>query len=491
MQPKSKGGDDSKGLFKGSPQISSYRCLNHALTLLRDGSRLEAEEVLRVALSRNSTDENLLYNYAVLLGERGKFEMASQIYRECINSSPNHVDALWNGGELFRLNFNFDIAYQYLSRFEKNADYRQGLYHRLAVCLWHLGRLTDAEVYFEKALNFDPHPLTEWEFSLFLLSIKDYKRGFSYYRNRFLVGEQINVLLPGFGLPRWDGDYEKLANKTLFILPEQGLGDQIQFLSCVQEFVLRVGDKARVVLIVRDSLYALIKTSFSDFPIEIYPHEINRDHLGICSQYENAIEFPLGDLPWAIGLSSPHKAAYLRAPEKSIAQAKSWLEFDQKKINIGISWVTSDHFQSKSKSARNIPISAFLKILNLPKNILEKVNFISLAVGDRAGEVSQLYQMDVRSYSHLIDDFSDTAGLIECCDYVIAPCTSLAHVAGAMGKKVLLLLQKHGDWRWGNCETHSDWYPNVTIFQQKNSGDWYEVLDRLSEFLLMELNAHA
>lgn len=487
--------DQNKALHRGSRGLAKCRTLQLLPELLRVGQLGVALDTLRAYLIRDPQDPDVLYNYAVLLGEVGMADKASQIYRQCLKSNPNHLDCLWNAGELFRLNFCFDIAYDYLSKFERLGEYRAGLYHRIAVCLWHLGNLQDAKNYFERALIQDPHPLTNWEYSLFLMSQKDYLNGFTYYKDRFLVGERINVIYSGLGFPIWDGNFSELKDRTLFLIPEQGLGDQVQFLACLPSFFDAIpSSSTEVILLVGSELYELVKNSFIDLPAKVYLYEPGQDSPFRSSEFPRGLEFPIGDLPWALHLSKPNPKTYLQASKNSIAQARQWLadcHSADKKINIGIAWSTNDISPSLARNARNIPIRHYLEFLNIPQEILGNINFISLAVGNAAGEVYKLYDLDVLDFSHLIDDFSDTAGLIHCCDYVISPCTSLAHVAGAMGKPVLLMLSKYGDWRWGNQQSRSDWYLNVRIFQQLDVDDWSVVMKDVIDSLIHDIKSRA
>jgi hypothetical protein len=480
-------------IYSADPsQISIYGALQTLSMLLKSGQRGPALNGLVSSLMRSPQDPDLLFNYAVLLGEEGMDDIACQIYKQCLRENPLHVDSLWNAGELYRLKFCFDIAYDYLSKFECIADYRMGLYHRIAVCLWHLGELDGAREYFKKALSKDPHPLTNWEYSLFLLSTKDYLNGFSQYRNRFLAGDRANVIYFGLGFPLWSGELSELDGRTLFLLAEQGLGDQVQFLACIRDFMGAVnGMSTEVFLLVYDELYELVKYSFSDLPISVHPFRAGREHSFNSHNFPYSFEFPIGDLPWAIQLSTPSFGPYLRAPDGAIAQASNWLKkcCPSKKIHIGIAWSTNGVNNSPARSARDIPIHEYLRLLNLPESILSNVNFISLAVGSSASEVYKLYKLGVTDFSYLIDNFSDTAGLIHFCDYVIAPCTSVAHVAGSMGKTVFLMLSKYGDWRWGNRQPCSDWYPDVRIFQQSNLDSWSDTVDCVVDAISREIQS--
>ena len=441
-------------------------------------------ERFKLAVQIFPKSDSLLYNYAVVLAETGQENLALSMYLNCLRYFPMHIDALWNAGELLRLDGQFEAAIECFQRLESQGVERQYLKHRMAVCFAHLGLSDQANEYFNWATLNEPNPTTTWEFALFLLAEKRYELGWVNYRRRFDDGQKINVVCQSFGFPKWDGNYRALEDKTLIVLPEQGLGDQVQFAACISELAQRVNQAGgNLVLVTRGALFDLFKSSFSGLKLDIVPHEIGRDWTGIAAQYGDALEVAIGDLPLFTQYFLPLRQPYLRASDASIQWANSLMERSGGAYRIGLAWGASTEMASPSRKQRDIPIEIFGRFKNLPAEVFKRLEFISLMVGERAAQICKVPELHIQDLSYLIQDFSDTAGLIELCDLVITPCTSIAHVAGAMGKEVLLFSQKDVDWRWRADQAQSDWYQNVHILRQAEKGDWSSCIHKAQEFI--------
>lgn len=462
-----------------------------ALSLANLGRREEAVASFELALQIYPLDTDLLYNFAVILSEHGNFDRARVVYQACLRVAPNHLDALWNAGELFRVNQNFGVAYSYLKRFEASGVKRFALSHRLAVCCAYLGLRDDARTYFEKAQLEDPNPVTTWECALYELSRKNYEAGWGFYRDRFLASQNNNVYCENFGLPEWQGDIEQLRDKHLLVLPEQGLGDQVQFAAALEALAVKVKSvNGRVILVARDALFALFQESFKEIGVEVYPHDFGRNSFNIVAQHPGAMQMAMGDLPLYAHYFKPEPRKYLKVPQAAKAQAEGWLaalpqrgQADDVRFRVGIAWGTSQDKPSLARMRRNVSLAAFLVLAEIPEFVSGELQFVSLMVGETAQEIGSLPELDVIDFSGQLKDYADTAGLMACCDLILTPCTSIAHVAAALGKRVILLLQQAGDWRWGTDQTQSDWYPHVDILRQTQPGDWLTPMSQARDLI--------
>ncbi|MGH8658403.1 MAG: glycosyltransferase family 9 protein, partial [Gammaproteobacteria bacterium] len=125
------------------------------------------------------------------------------------------------------------------------------------------------------------------------------------------------------------------------------------------------------------------------------------------------------------------------------------------------------------------PLAAFLPLLRLPD-----IAFYSLQKGERSKDLSQLpANCAVYDLAYLIDDYGDTALLLDALDLLITVDTAVAHLAGALGKPVWLLLAEVPDWRWGLEGETTPWYPSLRLFRQTQRGDWEAVIARVAEAL--------
>jgi hypothetical protein len=181
-------------------------------------------------------------------------------------------------------------------------------------------------------------------------------------------------------------------------------------------------------------------------------------------------------LPLRLGLrpqSLPLAHAYLRPPEGE-APAGLQQPGTDGRPRVGLVWAgqprhTNDH-------RRSLPASELTALLRV-----DTVNWFSLTVGAR--------QADIAGMSGIVDlapelgDFADTARAVQRLNLVITVDTAVAHLAGAMGRPVGLLLPKVGDWRWGRSGNTTLWYPATRIFRQSRLGDWSDVLADVAQAL--------
>ena len=163
---------------------------------------------------------------------------------------------------------------------------------------------------------------------------------------------------------------------------------------------------------------------------------------------------------------------YLNANKKKSEQYKEQY-FDNSKLKVGIVWRTS-----VPDDKRNVPIELFKDLFKI-----DGIQFYSLERDITLQEEMLLATNLIPNFGIKLNDFSDTAAIIDNLDIVIGCDTSVTNLAGAMGKKTLILLPYHADWRWGLFEQKSEWYESAELFRQKTNNDYKEVLDRVEKYL--------
>jgi hypothetical protein len=164
----------------------------------------------------------------------------------------------------------------------------------------------------------------------------------------------------------------------------------------------------------------------------------------------------------------PADVPYLRSQAGAAAKWGARLGL-KAKPRIGIVW-SGNPAQSNDKN-RSMPFSRLLPLVG------PTFDWISLQKGVRETDVESLQSCpDVRHFGDELEDFADTAGLIENLDLVITVCTSVAHLTAAMGKPVWILLPFNADWRWLLDREDSPWYPGARLFRQSATGDWAGVI---------------
>ncbi|HXP61197.1 MAG TPA: tetratricopeptide repeat protein [Dongiaceae bacterium] len=281
----------------------------------------------------------------------------------------------------------------------------------------------------------------------------DFPAGFRNYESRWAAGEPWSGRSPG---KAWRGE-RPLKGRSILLHSEQGFGDMIQFV----RFVPRVVDLgARVHLEAKPQLRRLFQASFP----QIEAIHVSGEPLPRCDEY-----CPVPSLPRALGVelsTIPSQVPYLRAPERCRGARISLAPGTPR---IGIAW--SGSLEHDDDRNRSIPFEHFREILRGSTS-----RFVSLQKDVRARDRAALAATPaVANFMDRIGDFADTAALIEKLDLVVCVDTSIAHLAGALGKPVWLLLPFAPDWRWMLDRSDSPWYPLTRLFRQPRAGDWDSV----------------
>jgi hypothetical protein len=173
----------------------------------------------------------------------------------------------------------------------------------------------------------------------------------------------------------------------------------------------------------------------------------------------------------------PRDVPYLRPPAAEIGRWRERLQADPSRWKVGLAWAGNP--KQHNDRNRSMPLEVLGRLLEV-----SGISFYSLQKGPAAERVRTLADRD-----RLIDltgelrDFADTAALIEQLDLVITVDTSVAHLAGALGRPVWTLLTHAADWRWRLDREDSPWYPTMRLFRQKSRGNWAEVVDRVGREL--------
>jgi ADP-heptose:LPS heptosyltransferase len=188
-------------------------------------------------------------------------------------------------------------------------------------------------------------------------------------------------------------------------------------------------------------------------------------------------QVPLGSLPLLfksnIG-SIPAETPYIRVSPDKVQEWKNKLPLSTEKLNIGIACSGNINFDLKHGNRRPIPLEYFSELAQQHNLFL-----IQKEIRD-ADQVTLQTLGTIHPLGDLIKNFEDTAAIVENMDLIISIDTSLVHLAGALGKKALVLLSWCPDWRWLAEGTTNPWYPTATIVRQPTPGDWKSVMDQVS-----------
>lgn len=313
------------------------------------------------------------------------------------------------------------------------------------------------------ALQCPGHP-DDAAFSLGLAALAD--GDFTEGYQRYSLRKTLYPVTHMHGVPVWSGG--DVSGQRLLIHWEQGIGDSIQYMRYIPLLAQR---GLCMVFNAQPELTKLLRHTREEVDVD----EVRID----ASSFD--CQLHLLDLPLLYGASSvkdiPAEVPYLFADPDLVAVWRERLA-DLRGLKIGLAWAGNpehvvDHFRSSA-------LADLLPLAEVPE-----VSLVSLQLGKPAGECAYLVDdLPILDLAHEIRDLADTAAIIENLDLVIAVDTAVAHLAGALGKPIWVMLPAWGtDWRWELAPEDSPWYPTARLFRQSAPGDWRGVAGRMRDVL--------
>jgi tetratricopeptide (TPR) repeat protein len=395
-------------------------------------------------------------------------------YDRAIESKPRYPKAHFNRGNALRdLGRPQEAITSYRSALSIAPDYADA-HANLADALCEIGDHTAALEHFEAAAasdppDFDPGPRTDsgrdpagarLHLGIRLLQAGDFARGWQLFEWRHRIDRNADAQAMRLGSLPWRGA-EPLEGKTIVLFSEQGLGDTIQF-SRYGSLLAERG--ATVLLQVQAPLAGLLRT-VRGVHATLTPGEVVPAHDFHC---------PLMSVAGAIGTELHTVPAFGRYLAPDPAKVAEWADRlgPRRGPRIGLAW--SGNPAHKGDVLRSIALAEFGRLM------LPGLEYVSLQKDVRAADRAVLERCGMRDFAKDLHDFSDTAALCAQVDLVIAVDTSVAHLAGALGRPVWILLQFDPDFRWLLGRADSPWYPSATLYRQDPSGEWPEVLARVA-----------
>ncbi|HYD63842.1 tetratricopeptide repeat-containing glycosyltransferase family protein [Azospirillum sp.] len=382
---------------------------------------------------------------------RGRFDRAIGICRQVEQAKPGHIRAADLRAKALQRLERFDEAVVLLRRVVASEPRLAKLLFNLGNALRNSGDMRGALAIYRRAARVAPHvEKIRVGLALTLLQIGEWEEGFDEYERRS-ARQQVIQAARAAEVPMWDGS--PLDGRTIVLVAEQGVGDTIHFLRYAS---LLAAQGAEVRIHAQPGLRRLIPTVPGVAGIV-------EGRIGSCDFIELLMSLPhrLATRPDTVPANIP----YISAP----AQAPIRLE-STGRLRVGLVWAGNPaHVRDRWRS---IPFARFARLLDVAG-----VDFYAL---QKAGAVET---SGMRNLGPLLDDFADTAAVIEQLDLVISVDTSVAHLAGALGKPVWILLARNADWRWLVDRDDTPWYPTARLFRQDRLGDWDGVLARVAQEL--------
>jgi tetratricopeptide (TPR) repeat protein len=440
--------------------VVAYNMLGQEL--LAQGKLDAASVCCQQALQIKPDDVVAYHNLGNVLQRQNQLEAAFNCYQQVLQIQPDYVAAHLNIGHLFSIQHQYDAAlvcYQQVLRLQPD---NMIAYNNLGSLLYEQNRLDAALECYQTALRLQPnHAGMHESHAMLLLKLGCFPEGWLEYEWR-RPAEVTNCQSP---LPQWDGT--PLAGRRLLIHWEQGFGDTIQFIRYLP--LIKGGT---IILACQASLATLCQgvTGIDKLIVEQPAAEY------LVSNEVFDVWIQLMSLPriFATTLDTIPAAIPYLFPE--LNKVANWHpRFNPKRLNIGLVWAGRPSHKNDNK--RSCPLEQFAPLANLPN-----VAFFSLQAGEAAAQPVPT-GLTLTSLSEELTDFSDTAAVIACLDLVISVDTAVAHLAGALGKPVWVLLPFAAEWRWLTDREDSPWYPTMRLFRQPQPGDWDSVFAQVANEL--------
>lgn len=421
----------------------------------------EAERIYRGVLAQNPNHADAVYLLSVLAYQAGKFEDARALVLRAISINSSVAQYHSHLGVVLHSLGRTDDSIKALRHAIGLSPKSAAGHANLALSLCEKGLYAEAKSAYLKAIELGPEfPEPRLNLGTLQLLTGDFAGGWENYEYRTKCS--AGVAARQFSQPRWDGG--ELKGQTILIHAEQGFGDTIHFARYLPMVAARGG---RVVLQCRPELGRLLQ-GFPGVSQIVTGNDL--------PNFE--VECPLLGLPRVFGTrldSIPAPVPYLKVDESLSRAWKHRLQPHANEKRIGVAWAGSPTNIGDRK--RSISLSRLLPLAQI-----RGVRFFSLQKGP-AGAQAAAAPFEIIDFSSELRDFADTAALISELDMVIAVDTAVAHLAGALGKPVWILLPFYPDWRWLLDREDSPWYPTVRLFRQSAPGDWGSVIQRLADAL--------
>lgn len=431
--------------------------------LLRQGNFIAALSCFEQANEIAPSNAIIFLHAGAALHNLTRYEEALACYDAAIRLAPHLGEAHNNRGNSLMTLGRFKEAANSFSQAARLLPSSPVPLTARASALQALGLVSEAETDCRMALKIAPEfAQAHWNLALNLLLQGNYSEGWLEYEWRWNKADFTSPRRHT-DIPIWDGS--ELHGRTILLHAEQGFGDTIQFVRYIQLVVQQGGS---VVLECHPQLVSLLKEIEGVLAVVPFDSPVP----------QSGFQLPLLSLPHIFKTTLeniPSKVPYITVPTAYRDKWTSLIQCHPDNLRIGLVWA-GKNYPDPLRSCR------LLDLAHLATE--EKITFFSLQVGAGSEECKTppigMQLIDLTSQIH---DFADTAALINQLDLVVSIDTAVAHLAGALGKPVCLLLPFAPDWRWLLKRNNSPWYPSMRLFRQAQPTDWGPPIENLKTYI--------
>lgn len=498
--------EDLEAAFDTQPEEveTAVALIRHYIRTLR---LEDVRDVLHIALAHNPQAIPLLVLAGRIALILGQFNRAKLNFEQALVREPEHLEALQGLGQALRelekpedaLKFfekaaaaeantttlvQLAFAQVNACRYEEaltNCDRIEAEWPQLAPFLLssravshtYLGHFDEAMKYIADGQRLETlNPSFAIFRGMLHLQHENYPEGWEGYRHRNLADAKHARLLP---YPLWNG--EDLLDKTILVLAEQGLGDQVMFASCLPD-LLAMGPKE----VVLEAHLRVEKTLARSFPeVRVFPSG-QKGFEWLPKELTPDYYVPIADLGRYFRQSKeafPEHSGYLVADPERVNFWQAKLSEVNKKPRIGFTW--RGGLQQTRQVIRSLYLENLKELISDPQ-----FQFVNLQYGNVQEELATFckeHGLNIINWPEAIEDLDEFAALISALDLVITVCNTTVHYTGALGKPCWVITPFIPEWRYGIGSSRMRWYPSTRMFRQPMTGDWESVLNDVSNAL--------
>lgn len=454
--------------------LSPEEALHLGMQLCQEKQYARALSVLVEAYHSPVTKLRAYHVSGVCYRGLGELENAVHYYRKVLDKLPWEHSTWSNLANAHKDLKQLAIAEYCILRAIILSPQEGDLYHNYGSVLLLTNRAEEAIRRGTQALTINPHHAeARWNRSRALLHLGNYAKGWDEFDARWHLPEMIQK--GGFQLPAppWQG--ENYSGRRLLLILEQGFGDMIWAARYIPQVSQLAYPHGQLMVHCQPELQRLFSTQAWDLHLVTTGDSIPRPHCAL----------PFASLPGLFSrrMEDIPSAPYLKPDSQIMEKFRPWLAMAGNKMKVGIVWSGSLAFTSNKDRATTL--DRFFHAFHLPG-----VQLFSLQKGEPAQTLDHFeHRQHIIDMSPLLDNFADTAALVAQLDLVIMTDSSVAHLTGALGKPVWVLLSLMSHWLWLLEREDSPWYPSMRLFRQRSWGDWNGVFDQATTALYHRLNA--
>jgi Flp pilus assembly protein TadD len=398
----------------------------------------------KIALKSNPNFLDAIIMLAETYQEIKNFKQSKKYFKQALKFDKNNYSIYQNLSIIYDYQFQTKKAIKYIKKALNLKQNDTKLLHNLGQYYKRVDRIDDAINTLKYAISLSDENVLKFSLAMIFLLKGNLEDGFKLYEYRDRLRD-LPKLTPNINV----------KDKTIFIYLEQGYGDIFMFMRFIP---LLHKQGAKIICEYKDELKDIF---FRSLKKDVYKFvKFGQNH---NIKYNYAVS--IMSLPYVLQVKNDYqiqKKSYIKCKKQNSL-------INSSKLKVGVVWAGSSEY--KDDFRRSIKFKDFKELFEL-----KEIDFYSLQIDKEKEHINSSKIPNLYDLSSYINDFSDSANLIQNLDIIITVDTSIAHLSGALGQKTWLLLPYFPDWRWQIKSKETRWYKSTKIFRQSSRQDWSEVI---------------